>query len=382
MVCCRKSQNFTCEHTETFMTLYFPLLIFFFQIALAGWREMIGEVKEGLLMNGAFLVFFYITVFLFRCGAKEKFSEIKEKISKRELLRFGFFAVVCVAIFADALRVMPNLEAIRLDQVAATRGELLEENNYWQPRVLGYASVLLTIITIHRAAMGLKYNLFAVASILVSVMNSTLTFGRGYLLLNTFALINLYAGTKSKKAAVPLVVLGLVIFMGIEFARHGDLGLDALVETLSNYFLAPVVGSTYVFRNNISIALSCQSAILSAFSQGCSGNLSQVIASSDITGFVSNVYGVVGEWYAVGGVLIIPLIGIVYGIACKKNTNKLPKQWSSSVAYYLFSVFSIYYFFSDPFLTNGVFAAFLVLVMFIAVKNQLARKSRRLRLKI
>ncbi|RZK77380.1 MAG: hypothetical protein EOO85_08975, partial [Pedobacter sp.] len=316
------------------MTLIFPLAIFCLQLILAAWREMLGELAEGLFINAAFLFFFYAATFLLRCGPKEKFIPIEEKISKKEFIRFGLFFIFCIAIFADALRVMPNLEAIRLDQVASTRGELLEENNYWQPRVLGYISVILTIVTIRRAAIGKKYNLFAVASIAISVMNSTLTFGRGYLLLNIFALINLYSSGRSMKKAFPLIALGLLIFMGIEFVRHGDLGFSSLIETLSNYFLAPLVGATYVYRNNIAIALNCQSALLSVFSEGCAGNLSQTIASSEFTGFISNVYGVVGEWYAIGGLLVIPLTGIVYGIACKKNTNKIPINWSSSVAYY------------------------------------------------
>lgn len=361
------------------MTLAFPLLIFGFQILLALSRGLFDELSGGIFLNGVFLFFFYSAALLLRCGKREKFQLQQNKVSRKELLRFFFFVLLCVAIFIDALRVMPNLDAIRLDQVAIARGELLEENNYWQPRILGYLSVLITILTVHRASSGLKYNLFALASILISLMNSVLTFGRGYLLLNLFALLSLYSGGRSKKAALPFFAFGFFAFIGVEFARHGDNGLEALLETFSSYFLAPIVGSNFVFQNGVNISLNCQSALLSVLTSGCTGNLSQTIAQTEFSGFSSNVYGVVGEWYAIGGLLLMPLIGVAYGIAMKKNTTKIPQSFSESVAYYLFSVFSIYHFFSDPFLTNGVFAGLLMFVILSSLRRSLARKSRKMR---
>jgi oligosaccharide repeat unit polymerase len=340
------------------------LLVFVVQLIATLLLGKFNLLLPGILLNGLFVVAYFFG----SCIPVSRKTLMKGKgISKRNFYISYFVLFLSIAIFIDGALIMPNISAILDSEVALVRGVLLEaEVKYWQPRIIGYISVLQTMYAIYLGLKGYKGRVFFVHAIIISILNMVLVFGRGYLILNMFAIS--YYLIRSRLSRYYLAGMALVLtslFVGIEFIRNSGGSFIDSINAFARYLVMPLVGSTYNLNYHIDVPYPCQNAFISKFISSCQGNLSQHIVSLASDDLTTNVYGAVGEWVASFGILVVPILGLFFG-ALTKVVESEKSPLLACISVYLFGMFSFMWFFSDPFTTNGFY--FLLLLIWLCFK--------------
>lgn len=335
--------------------------------------------KFNLLLPGILLNGFFVAAYFFGSRIPVSRTSVKKGngISKRNFYISYFILFLSFAIFINGALIMPNISAILDSEVALVRGVLLEaEVKYWQPRVIGYISVLQTIYAISLGLKGYNGRVFFVHAIIISLLNTVLVFGRGYLMLNMFAISYYFIGSRLSRyylAGMALVLASL--FVGVAFIRDSGGDFINSLNVFVGYLVMPLVGSTYNLNFHVDVPYSCQNAFTSNFISSCQGNLSQHIVSLTSDDLATNVYGATGEWVASFGIFVVPMLGLFFGALTKvAESEKSPLL--ASIGVYLFGMFSFMWFFSDPFTTNGFYFSLLLVWIFFKFTNILINNAR------
>ena len=351
------------------------LVIFLIQVLSALLMGMFTFLLPGILINGVFVLAYSIGSLIpigFRRGVNFQYRAV----SQRDFVFSYFVLFLCLVVFIDGALVMPSIGAIFHGEVAFVRGFLLESQiKYWQPRLIGYISVFQTIYAIYWGLMGYRGRTFFFQAIFISLLNTLLVFGRGYLMMNIFAIAYYMLLRRAPKyLLLGIVLMIFMLFVGMEYLRHPEDGLLSGVATFSEYLIMPLVGSTYNINMDVVISYFCQSSFFSIFTAGCVGDLSKQVVSIPNNYLQTNVYGAVGEWLASLDILVVPLLGIVFGVlATISESIYSPKL--ESLGIYLIGIFSFFCFFSDPFTANGFYFSLLLVWLFWMIASKVLRNA-------
>ena len=176
------------------MIVYVPIIILLVQVAIAALSGHLAGIWPGIFISTSFLFIFVVSqsVFLRRLGAQSF------RIPQRSLHRYdkAFLLVIAIASFLSFFQGASSIalgDVIAQGQMAVARGEYLNsESKDLSPRLLGYLSLISTVFTVYLARRGVRFNSAALLSLSVAIMNSLLTFGRGYISFTFACLFNLY----------------------------------------------------------------------------------------------------------------------------------------------------------------------------------------------
>jgi hypothetical protein len=209
------------------------------------------------------------------------------------------------------------------------------------------------------------------STIFISILNSLLIAGRGYLMLNLFAMLQLLVLLRLKKYINIICVMLLCIFLLISYSRDIDGGLVLALNSLEEYLLMPILGITIIYKSNFTFDFECYAFISKEFYSHCNGLFSGTILSTPSINFVTNVSGVVGESIATMGLFSIIPIGYLFGTLTIYFFNiRHDRSLYIAIGFYLWSVMSIFYFYTDFILQNNIFfILFLItLIRYIYIK--------------
>ncbi|WP_071466474.1 O-antigen polymerase [Polynucleobacter asymbioticus] len=221
-------------------------------------------------------------------------------------------------------------------------------------RLIGYISVISTIIYIEYEKYSNRSFIFLSYPFIISLIIGICTGGRGFFIIN-ISIIYYYILQKNNNIKNILLFIFIVtlIFLFVEWLRNNEINIDDIKKHIEIYLSAPIYGLQYIILNMKNFSQSCILPINFEQLTSCHENLDHTAFYINIYNTYSNVYGSLGKYLISDnitegiGLIILTLI-ILYNIFYNLIIGRF-----FGISFYLFSTFMLYYFFMNVIFFNG-----------------------------
>ena len=338
-----------------------PLIIFGIQLIIIKRNNYFEELQGGILITVGYLIFFYIGLII---TLKRKKRILNKGIIKKKIWHknYSFYFLLILLIFISGVYDMDIYQNIIEGTFNQLRGEYLSsDSKEWQPRLLGYLSVIITIITINDALKGENYDYLASLSIITSLLNSILIGGRGYLMLNLGSILILYIIEKRYLKVIYMLLITLIVFLSFSLIRSKEYDLANGFDSIIEYLIIPIISTTSGYNSNFEFKFHCQQIYLAPLNKDCLGNMSSHVLSLHNIKISGNVFGAPGQWYLGAGEVPYIISSFLYGLMSGYYLSPRRSNIFNAIGFYCFSSFIFIYFFADLFITNGLLCILLII---------------------
>lgn len=355
--------NCKIKKEKIFLIGFVPISIFLFQVFAITAIELIDYYKNAIIYLAAYYAMFIGGFFIKKIQQISKINQ--NPISELNLLVIQYIIVI-LSIFLLIGDAIVNEKEIFSFALVIIRETYFDNSITIFGRLSGWLSMLSTVLFIY---VSINYRLsiyLALFPFLVTITNTLINGGRGYLVMNTMAII-CFLFISNKRKISSLILLALVIaVVGIQSTRGADVQDSATI--VLQYIFLPLVGFQELINIEYRIDYSSQIKLLSIFFEA-EENLSSLVFTMPNGLSVTNVFGAAGESYAIFGKYGMMIYSAFYGYLVKTLFSWFDGTIPSCISLYVASVLVFMNFFTDPLLSNG-FISILVIYLILCLLHR------------